>query len=145
MYKSNQWKIRFNTKNWNIKFDNLITRKTLNNLKKCFKNQNGCWRLYKKTQVRLVARGLEQNKGIDYQDTFASLVRWPIIRFVITIAIQRRWNIKYLNVKVAFMNGNLKKIVYIELLQELVLLKANKNKVYLLKKVMCDLEQASRE
>lgn len=43
---------------------------------------------------RLVARGFEH--GIDYNDTFAPVVRWSTLRTIIAIAIAVQWEIDHI-------------------------------------------------
>ena len=63
-------------------------------------------------KARLVARGFEQTSGVDFQETFASVVRWETIRALIAIAVHLNWPIHQLDVLTAFLNGLLKEDVY---------------------------------
>ena len=49
-------------------------------------------------KARLVACGYEQKEGIDYHETFASVVKWGEIRTITTLAAQG-WNIHQMDVK----------------------------------------------
>ena len=42
-----------------------------------------------KLKARLVARGFEQTKGIDFFETFALVVRWSTIRSIVALAAQK--------------------------------------------------------
>ncbi|GKU94075.1 hypothetical protein SLEP1_g7612 [Rubroshorea leprosula] len=60
-----------------------------------------------KFKARLVAKGYKQEFGIDYQEVFALVVRMDTIRLVIALAAQNLWSIYQLDVKSAFLHGNL--------------------------------------
>ena len=63
-------------------------------------------------KARLVARGFEQTTGVNFQDTFAPVVRWETIRTLLAIAVHLNWPIHQLDVLTIFLNGILKEDVY---------------------------------
>jgi hypothetical protein len=63
-------------------------------------------------KARLVARGFEQQEGVDFLETFAPVVRWETIRILIAIAVHLNWPIHQLDVLTAFLNGLLNEDVY---------------------------------
>ena len=63
-------------------------------------------------KARLVARGFEQQDGVDFLETFAPVVRWETIRILIAIAVHLNWPLHQLDVLTAFLNGILKEDVY---------------------------------
>ena len=67
-------------------------------------NPNGSINKYK---ARLVVKGYIQQSGIDYVETFAPVARMDTIRVLVALAAQMRWKIWHLDVKSAFLNGNL--------------------------------------
>ena len=67
-----------------------------------------------KFKARLVVKGYNQKYGVDYQEIFAPVARQNTIRLVISLAAQNSWPIFQLDVKSAFLNGELIKQVYIE-------------------------------
>ncbi|KAJ9542459.1 hypothetical protein OSB04_028965 [Centaurea solstitialis] len=72
-------------------------------------DSNGRLERYK---ARLVAQGFSQQPGLDFDDTFSPVVKPATIRTVISISISRNWPIHQLDVKNAFLHGDLTKTVY---------------------------------
>ncbi|GJV10143.1 ribonuclease H-like domain-containing protein [Tanacetum coccineum] len=70
---------------------------------------NGMLSRYK---ARLVANGSSQPFGVDFDETFSPVVKPAIIRTVLSLAVSRRWPIHQLDVKNAFLNGDLSETVY---------------------------------
>ena len=60
-----------------------------------------------KYKACLVAKGYKQEYGIDYIEVFALVARHDTIRLVIALAAQNSWPIYQLDVKLAFLHGNL--------------------------------------
>lgn len=61
-----------------------------------------------KLKARLVARGFQQTKGIDYDEVFARVAKWKAIRMVVALAASNDWIQVHLDVVTTFLNGNLK-------------------------------------
>ncbi|GJU04190.1 ribonuclease H-like domain-containing protein [Tanacetum coccineum] len=63
-------------------------------------------------KARLVANGSNQQHGDDFDETFSPVVKPATIRTVLSLAVSRQWPIHQLDVKNAFLNGDLSKTVY---------------------------------
>ena len=66
-----------------------------------------------KHKARLVAKGYAQEEGVDYEETFAPLAKMNTIRSVISLAASYGWPVFQMDVKTAFLNGDLQEEVYV--------------------------------
>lgn len=96
-----------------------------------------------KHKARLVAKGYSQQHGIDYSEVFAPVARWDTIRSILALAAIRGWCIYQLDVKSAFLHGELTETVFVEQPQGYQRQGEN-DKVYKLKKALYGLKQAPR-
>lgn len=96
-----------------------------------------------KCKARLVAKGYSQTAGVDYNEVYAPVARWDTIRILLAVAAQRGWCVYQLDVKSAFLYGELKEEVYIDQPEGFVK-KGEEDKVYRLKKALYGLKQAPR-
>lgn len=96
-----------------------------------------------KHKARLVAKGYVQQQGIDYNEVFAPVARMDTERMIIALAAQKGWTVYQLDVKSAFLHGELSEEVYVEQPKGYVQ-KDDPQKVYKLKKALYGLKQAPR-
>ncbi|GJV21457.1 retrovirus-related pol polyprotein from transposon TNT 1-94 [Tanacetum coccineum] len=96
-----------------------------------------------KNKARLVARGYRQEEGIDFEESFAPVARLEAIRIFLAFAAHMNMVIYQMDVKTAFLNGNLREEVYVS--QPDGFVDPDKpNHVYKLKKALYGLKQAPR-
>ncbi|KAJ9544736.1 hypothetical protein OSB04_024443 [Centaurea solstitialis] len=75
------------------------------------KDENG---LVVRNKTRLVAQRYCQEEGIDYEETFAPVARLEAIKIFLAYAPHRGFKVYQMDVKSAFLNGNLKEEVYVK-------------------------------
>lgn len=66
-----------------------------------------------KYKASLVAKGYVQKQGIDYEEVFAPVTRLETVRLLLALAAKHEWEVHHLDVKSAFLNGELKEVVYV--------------------------------
>ncbi|KAG7591060.1 Zinc finger CCHC-type superfamily [Arabidopsis thaliana x Arabidopsis arenosa] len=95
-------------------------------------------------KARLVAKGYAQKEGIDYHEIFAPVVKHVSIRVLLTIVAQEDLELEQLDVKTAFLHGELKEKIYMtppEGYESMF----KKNEVCLLNKALYGLKQAPKQ
>jgi hypothetical protein len=112
-------------------------------LKWIFKLKKNEAREVVKYKARLVARGFVQQEGIDYDDAFAPVARIESIRMLLALAAQKGWRVHHMDVKSAFLNGDLKEEVYVRQPPGFIIA-GKEGKVLRLRKALYGLRQAPR-
>jgi transcription termination factor NusB len=69
-------------------------------------------------KARLVARGFTQQKGVNYEETFAPVPRLTSIRIMFAMAAIRNWSMRQYDVKTAFLHGEMDVELYAKVPQE---------------------------
>ncbi|KAK8938435.1 hypothetical protein KSP39_PZI011029 [Platanthera zijinensis] len=96
-----------------------------------------------KYKARIVAKGYSQISGIDFNETFAPVARLETIRAIISYAAQNRLKLYQLDVKSAFLNGEIREDVYVKQPRGYEI-EGEEHKVYKLQKALYGLKQAPR-
>ena len=104
------------------------------------RNSNGSVERYK---ARLVAQGYSQSEGIDYQEVFSPVVWYSTIRSLLAVANIYGSEIHQMDVKTAFLQGDLEKEIYMRQLDGYID-NDKPNHVCKLKKSIYGLKQAAR-
>ncbi|GJU72027.1 retrovirus-related pol polyprotein from transposon TNT 1-94 [Tanacetum coccineum] len=96
-----------------------------------------------RNKARLVACGYPQEEGIDFEESFALVAILEAIRIFLVFAAHMNMVVYQIDVKTAFLNGNLQEEVYVSQPDGFVD-PDNPNHVYKLKKALYGLKQATR-
>ncbi|OAE35446.1 hypothetical protein AXG93_2587s1610 [Marchantia polymorpha subsp. ruderalis] len=96
-----------------------------------------------KLKARLVALCFEQKAGVDFEETFAPIVKWSTVQTLVALVAQNGWKIIHLDVKTAFLNGDLRDEVFMEQ-PEGSHVPRQETKVYKLTRALYELCQAPR-
>ncbi|GKD29943.1 retrovirus-related pol polyprotein from transposon TNT 1-94, partial [Tanacetum coccineum] len=96
-----------------------------------------------KNKTQLVAQGFRQEKGIDFEESFAPFARIEAICIFIANAAHNNKMIYQMDVKTSFLNRELKEEVYVSQPEGFVN-QDNPSHMYKLKKALYDLKQAPR-
>ena len=97
-----------------------------------------------KFKARLVAKRYTQKEGIDYFDTYSPVTRLTIIRILIAMASIHKLIVHQMNVKTAFLNGDLDEEIYLDQPEGFVV-QGQESKVCKLRKSLYGLKQAPKK
>jgi hypothetical protein len=93
-----------------------------------------------KYKARLVIKGFMQRFGIDYNETYAPVMKYPSLRILLSLAAIYDLEIKQFDVVTAFLNATLEEEVYMQ--QPEGFQSSDSSKVYRLNKALYGLKQA---
>jgi hypothetical protein len=91
----------------------LISRKPIS-CKLVFKIKQGTNGDVERYKVKLVAKGFTQTYGMDYNETFSRVAKFTSIRCILALATLEDMEIHQMDMKIAFLNGKIKKEIYME-------------------------------
>ena len=94
-----------------------------------------------KYKARLVAKGFTQQEGIDFGEIFSPVIKYKSIRIMLSLVVQYNLELEQMDVKTAFLHGDLEETIYMEQPEGFKVQK-NKDMVCLLKKSLYGLKQA---
>nr|GEY11791.1 retrovirus-related Pol polyprotein from transposon TNT 1-94 [Tanacetum cinerariifolium] len=112
-------------------------------LKWLFKNKHDEENTAIRNKTHLVVRGYRQEKGIDFEESFAPVARMEAIRIFLAYAAHKGFTVYQMDVKTAFLHGSLKEDVHV--CQPEGFIDADyPSHVYKLKKALYGLKQAPK-
>ena len=71
-------------------------------------------------KARLVVKGFQQKEGIDYTKIFSLVVKMSTIRLVLGMVAAKNLHLEQLDVKTAFLHGDLEEDLYMIQLEEFI-------------------------
>jgi hypothetical protein len=96
----------------------------------------------RRKKARLVAKGFSQVEGIDFDNIFSPVVRFETVCLMLALAVLENWNMLGVDVKTAFLYGELDEELYMEQ-PEGFKIKGQERKVLQLKRAIYGLKQAA--
>ena len=95
-------------------------------------------------KARLVAKGFTQREGVGYSEVFSPVVKYSSIRVLLAITTYHDLELDQMDVKTAFLHGNLEEEIYMEQ-PEGFTQKESEDMACLLKKSLYGLKQSPRQ
>jgi len=104
-------------------------------------NQDGS---IEKFKARLVAKGYSQVPGVDFKETFSPTVRFESVRFLLALAAAPGLELHQVDIKTAFLNGDVEEELYMEQPEGYVV-PGEERKVCRIRRALYGLKQAPRQ
>ena len=98
----------------------------------------------KRYKARLVVKGFQQKEGIDFIEIFSPVMKMSTIRLVLGMVAAENLHLEQLDVKTAFLHGNLEEDLYM-IQPEGFIVQGQENLVCKLRKSLYGLKQAPRQ
>eukprot|EP00253_Pinus_taeda_P004881 PITA_04881 len=130
--KNNTWELVPRPKDKNVIGTKWVFKNKLNENGEVIRNK-----------ARLVFKGYAQQEGIDFEETFALVARLEAIRMFLALSGFQKFKVFQMDVKSAFLNGDLEEEMYIKQPDGFILAN-DPNLVCRLKKALYGLKQAPR-
>jgi len=116
--------------------------KTLVDTKWVFKRKVDAFGNFVKMKTRLVAKGFLQKFGVDYFDVFSPVTKLSTLRVLLSLVVALDLELRHVDVRTAFLNGDLDEEVYIKVPEGLH--DMYPGKCFKLRKAIYGLKQAPR-
>ena len=108
-----------------------------------YKTKRGADGRVVKYKARLVAKGFLQRYGVDYDETYAPVARYPSVRAIVALAAHHGFELHQMDVKSAYLHGELEEDIYMQ--QPVGYVMAGREQlVCKLRKALYGLKQAGR-
>ncbi len=75
-------------------------------------NKANIYKNLKKLKAQSMMKGYEQKAGIDFDETFALVIKWNMMNSVVVLTVHKKWELLHLDVKTAFLNNGVKEDVF---------------------------------
>ena len=98
----------------------------------------------KHQKARLVDKGFQQKKGIDYSEIFSPVVKMSTIRLVLGMVVAENLHLEQLDVKTTFLHGDLEEDIFM-IQSKGFIVQGQENLVCKLRKSLYGLKQAPRQ
>jgi hypothetical protein len=85
-----------------------------------FKNKYRSYGSLENHKERLMEKGFAQKEGVDYEDTCSPTTKWDTICTLFSMEVKNGWKIHQTDVKIAFLNGDMKDNVFMSQLEGFV-------------------------
>ena len=79
-----------------------------------YKTKRGADGSVVKFKARLVAKGFLQRYGVDYEETYAPVARYPSVRAIVALAAHHDWELHQMDVRSAYLHGELEEDIYMQ-------------------------------
>ena len=114
MASYNGRKVQLSSKNATWELVSLPPRRKLVQCKWVFQKKVVADGTTYKYKASLVAKGFSKVQGVDYHETFASVVKMDSIMLVLAITASKHWEVHHMDVKSVFIHGYLHEEIYIK-------------------------------